>query len=138
MSSCQANYNNKTYLNLKNKKILMNNKTLYVLPRLLIIIYIGLISIFALDSQSVIDFMVHLIPSALLVGIAFVAWRWPRPGGIIFILLGLLFTFYFNTLTDITAFFVISFPILVIGAIFTVEHYNNKNILPNKKRKKRR
>ena len=82
----------------------MNKKFLYWLPRILGILFALLISIFALDSfgksipfiEAIVGFLIHLIPTYIMIAILLIAWKWELVGGILFILPGL---FYFFLLT---------------------------------------
>ena len=74
-------------------------------PRILCILAILFISMFALDSftpgltiwQQIGAFLIHLIPSFILVALLIVTWKWEYIGGIIFIVIGLGFSpFIFN------------------------------------------
>jgi len=66
-------------------------------PALLIsILAIGFVSIFSLDafdhgtaSEQLFDFMMHLIPTFVLIIILAIAWKWELIGGIIYVLLGI-------------------------------------------------
>ena len=63
-------------------------KILYWLPRILAIIFILFISMFALDSFDVpqwyIALPMHLIPSFILILFTVIAWQRARIGGILF------------------------------------------------------
>jgi hypothetical protein len=56
------------------------------------------ISIFALDAfehgeslgEQLLAFLIHLIPSFILLIILLIAWKWEKTGGIIFVLIGLI------------------------------------------------
>lgn len=71
------------------------NKFLHWAPRILGILSIIFISLFALDafqegvpiSQMLLGFGIHLIPSILLLIFLLIAWKWELVGGIIFILI---------------------------------------------------
>ena len=73
---------------------------LYWTPRILCIIAILFISLFALDAfdhgetiwQKLGAFTMHLIPSFVLTAILIIAWKWERIGGGIFLLIGLIAT----------------------------------------------
>jgi hypothetical protein len=77
-----------------------SDKIIYWTPRILCIIAILFISIFALDAfdpentpmQQLGDFLMHLIPSFVLTLILLIAWKWEYIGGIIFLLIGLGFS----------------------------------------------
>ena len=103
-------------------------KTLTWLPRILVMVYILFISMFALDSfadglswLSLLGFLIHLIPSFVLVGILILSWKYKLAGGITFIVLSIIFTIFFNTYKDIIVFLLISLPLLVIGTLFIVD-----------------
>ncbi|MBK9389653.1 MAG: hypothetical protein IPN68_05475 [Bacteroidetes bacterium] len=75
-------------------------KLLFWLPRIIVILAILFVSIFAFDSfssertvwQNAGAFLMHLIPSFILAGILIIAWKWEMVGGIILILVGLVFS----------------------------------------------
>lgn len=105
-----------------NKKYL---KYLYYLPRTLAIIYIIFISLFALDVFSEYKFpevllalFMHLIPTFILIAITILAWKKELIGGITFILLGIFFTFFFNTYNNPISFLIITLPLILIGILF--------------------
>ena len=92
---------------------------LTLLPRLLAILYIAFISLFALDEWgSALGLIMHLIPSFILIVCLVVAWRKATLGGALFVALGLVFTFWFNTYRQPALFLMISLPLLLIGALF--------------------
>ena len=110
------------------------NKTLYWAPRVLAIIYIIFLSLFAFDVfgegysflETIVALFMHLIPSLILVAITFLAWKKEKMGGIIFILLGIIFTIFFNTYREIISFLLISLPILIVGILFLINHFKKK------------
>ncbi|NND10952.1 MAG: hypothetical protein HKN96_07060 [Flavobacteriaceae bacterium] len=116
------------------------------LPRILCILAILFISLFALDAFShgestwdqILGFLMHLIPSFVLIGILLVAWKWEKIGGIIFILLGLgLSPFIFNhnyamnnsISMSLGIIALITLPFMVVGILFLVSHYRKKKDL---------
>jgi len=108
----------------------MKTYKLFWIPRVLAILFILFLSLFALDVftgevpliQELGGFVIHLIPSFALIIVLIISWRKPLTGGIIFILLGLVFTFYFRTYQALLNFLTISFPLIVIGALFIIFH----------------
>ena len=76
------------------------NKILHWLPRILCILAIFFVSLFALDAfgpgmtlwQQIGGFLIHLIPSFILVILLVVAWKWELIGGGVFLLVGLGFS----------------------------------------------
>jgi hypothetical protein len=67
------------------------------LPRIICILAILFVSIFAFDSfspgltiwQQLGAFFMHLIPSIVLTALLLVAWKWEYIGGIIFTIIGI-------------------------------------------------
>jgi len=123
----------------------MYNKYLYWTPRVLTIIFIVFMSIFALDvfdaGYSFLELLValfmHLIPVSILVVILLIAWRWEKIGGIIFILIGLSFTVFFQTYSHLISFLIISCPVFLIGVLFLISKTEFKKKAKNSKRKKK-
>ena len=66
-------------------------KVFHWLPRIICILAILFISMFALDSfkpdltiwEQLGDFFMHLIPTYVLIALLIVAWKWEKIGGII-------------------------------------------------------
>lgn len=107
----------------------MRSKYLYWAPRILAILFIAFLSIFALDVFSkgysslelLVALFIHLIPSFVLLAILLIAWKWEKAGGIIFIILALGFTVFFNTYQQgLLVFLAISGPPFLIGALFWI------------------
>jgi hypothetical protein len=117
----------------------MKQKILYWLPRVLAIIYILFISMLALDifteyskiSEILIGLFMHLIPSFILIGATVLAWKKEKIGGIVFIVLALAMALFFNRNMEPIGFLIISFPVLVIGALFLASYAKNRK-LPKK------
>jgi hypothetical protein len=69
------------------------------IPRILAIVAILFVSMFALDAftpdkslqKQISDFLVHLIPSFVLLLLLIISWRYELAGGILFLLAGLFF-----------------------------------------------
>jgi len=112
------------------------------LPRILCILAILFVSMFALDSfspghtiwQQLGTFFIHLIPSYILTAILIIAWKWEKIGGIILIVIGLAlspFVFMLNynrTHSVWVSLFIIAmitFPFVVVGILF-ITSYNMK------------
>lgn len=102
------------------------NKTLYWLPRAIAILFILFISVFSLDvfsgSGTVMEkaggFLIHNIPTIILILALVFSWKNEKKGGYLFILLGLLFAFYFHAYQRMDTFLMISFPAILTGALF--------------------
>lgn len=109
------------------------------IPRILGIMAIIFISLFALDSfkpgvppwQQIAGFLMHMIPSFLLILFLVVAWKWELPGGIMFVILGLGFmpfiymmNYHMNHSVWMSAGVVlmINLPFVLTGSLFITSH----------------
>jgi cytochrome b561 len=121
-------------------------KLYYWLPRALCLLAILFISMFAADSfapgrslwQQIEAFLIHLIPSFVLLGLLILAWKREFIGGIVFILLGiglspLIFIKNYNmnhsvgmSLLIIAA---ITLPFIIVGILFLVSHTMRKKMV---------
>jgi len=114
-------------------------KIVHWTPRIICIVAILFLSLFALDSfspdltiwQQLKAFLIHLIPSFVLTGILIVAWKREFLGGLIFALVGLGFSpyiFIFNYHLSgsvgqcLLAVFTINFPFVLVGILFILSH----------------
>ncbi|MBX2892290.1 MAG: hypothetical protein KF734_15290 [Saprospiraceae bacterium] len=106
----------------------MTTREKYLLwsPRIIAIAFAGLLALFALDAfrmdkslaDQFGDFVVHLLPAGVTIGGLAVAWRHRLFGGILFLFLGIVFTFHFGTAQNIYNFLLISAPLFAAGALF--------------------
>ncbi len=122
-------------------------KIFHWLPRIIGILAILFVSLFAADAfapelsfwQQLGAFIIHLIPSFILLIFLIVAWKWEYIGGIIFIIIGLglsPFVFVHNykmndsiwmSLWIIAA---IAIPFAIVGILFIISHFLKKKNLP--------
>ena len=119
-------------------------KLVRIAPRMLCILAILFISVFALDafdsrlplSLQFNAFLLHLIPTFVLTAILIVAWRWELIGGIIFVLIaaGLSPVVYdinhhrnnFTAMTSLRNVVMIMFPFILVGGLFLLSHFLTK------------
>lgn len=97
--------------------------------KILIALYIIFISLFALDElgigRSTVGFIIHLIPTAILILATAILWKWPKIGGSIFILLGIFYVI--EAWSDsILACCIISGPLFLIGVCAIIFCYKEK------------
>lgn len=100
-------------------------------PRIIAILYIGFLALFALDviqpeytiGEIIVGLFMHLIPNFLLLGALIIAWRWPMVGGAIFLILAVIGTFKYQTYDRIDTFLLISLPAFLIGFLFIVHDF---------------
>lgn len=101
-------------------------------PRILMILFIGFLSLFSLDvfsedwsiQEKIVGFFMHNLPALILLLLLIVSWKREKIGGIIFLIMGICFFFAFDAYESIPAFFFVSFPLLLIGGMMLVgSHY---------------
>jgi hypothetical protein len=113
---------------LQKKEGNMKTGKLIWIPRVLAMIFIVFLSLFALDTFSgdapfikkLAGFFVHLIPSFILVLTLLISWKRPLMGGSIFILLSIAFAFFFRTYRSVPTFLLITFPVALVGILFII------------------
>lgn len=96
------------------------------LPRILAILYILFLGIFALDvfipGQSLNYYLtalfIHLIPNFILLTILIIAWKWEKAGGLMFILAFLGFLIFFGGKGIEWIQFLLFSPLFLIGILF--------------------
>ncbi len=120
-------------------------KLLHWTPRIICILAILFVSIFALDAfgegmtlwQQIKAFLMHLIPSFVLLIILIVAWKFELVGGIIFTLIGVIFSpiIFIHNLNMNDSVWIsfgiiiaITFPFIVTGVLFIISHYQKKKV----------
>jgi len=90
---------------------------LYWSPRILAILFILFMSVFALDTlgepQWYIGLFMHLIPSFILTFITVIAWKQERIGGILFLIAGCAMIAYFHSIT-------LFLPVFAVGILFLI------------------
>lgn len=98
------------------------------IPRVLTIIFILFISLFALDVfsmdtplyQQIGGFVIHIIPSIIIAIILVVFWKNPYYSGLAYILLAIAFTLFFHTYQNFYSFILLSFLPAFIGFLFII------------------
>ena len=119
------------------------------IPRVICILAILFISMFAADAfapehsiwQQIGDFLMHLIPSFILLALLIVAWKWELIGGVIFTVIGIVLSpliFYHNysmnqsVSMSFLILLVITFPFIVVGILFIISHFMKKKVAAKK------
>lgn len=117
---------------------------IYWAPRIICILAILFISLFALDAfepglsfwEQLGRFLIHLIPSFILTLFLIFAWNYELVGGIIFTLIGVILSpiiFKHNYIMNqsiglsLTIIATITFPFIVVGILFIWNHFLNKS-----------
>ncbi len=109
------------------KKDRVRTKFIWI-PRVLSIIFILFLSLFALDMfggeapliEKIGGFLIHLIPSFVLVFILIISWKRPLLGGIAFVIMSILFTIRFRTYNHIFTFLAFSVTLAVCGILYII------------------
>jgi hypothetical protein len=119
------------------------SKLLHWLPRIICILAILFLSLFALDSfspertlmQNISIFLTHLIPSFCLILILIIAWKWEKTGGILLTVAGLAWTVFVFILNlkrthsvaaSLMIILILGFPFILSGILF-ITSSNSKN-----------
>ena len=114
-------------------------KVFHWLPRIICLLAILFVSLFAADAfapgltiwQQLGAFIMHLIPSFILLGFLIVAWKWEYVGGLIFLIIGLalspiVFMHNYNmnhsVWMSLGVILAITFPFVIVGVLFMVSH----------------
>lgn len=109
------------------KKDRIKTKFIWI-PRMLSLIFILFLSLFALDMfegeapliEKIMGLLIHLIPSFMLIIILIISWKRPLLGGIAFIIMSILFTIYFDTYKNIFTFLAFSVTLVVCGILYII------------------
>ncbi|MBI5009287.1 MAG: hypothetical protein HZB98_06495 [Bacteroidia bacterium] len=121
-------------------------KLLHWIPRILVILAIIFVSMFAFDSfssertfwQNAGAFLMHLVPSFVLAGILIVAWKWEKIGGIILMTVGIVFSVLVFMLNfkrnhslwmSLLIVLMVCIPFVVAGVLFIVSDFRKKKEL---------
>ena len=118
-------------------------KIVHWIPRILCILAILFLEMFALDSfdsrytlgQQLLAFLMHSIPAIVLIAILILSWKKELIGGIIFILLGVGFSpsiFLHNYAMNhsiwisLSIILMLNFPFILTGALFIYSNFLKK------------
>lgn len=113
-----------------------SNRLLYWAPRILCILAILFVSMFALDAfapeltlwQQIGGFLIHLIPTYVLIALLVVAWQWEYVGGIVYTVVGVGFGVlifmtnfgrnHFSLAQSLVNTVIIAVPFVIVGILF--------------------
>jgi hypothetical protein len=112
-------------------------------PRILTIIAILFISMFSLDSfgggrpvgEQILAWLIHMIPSFVLIIVLVIAWKWENIGGVILLSIGLAFSpfiFWGNYVNNhsiwmsFVIILTITFPLILTGGLFILSHHTKR------------
>ncbi len=101
-------------------------KILYWTPRNQVMAFAAFLFMFSIDSffgpevlsEQLPGFLIHNIPTLLVLSLLWVAWRWEKVGAGIFAGLAVLFFIFFGAYRDIMQFMILVLPLLVVSTLF--------------------
>ncbi len=101
-------------------------RTIYWTPRILCLLFAAFISVFALDVfdgshglwQTVLALIMHLIPTAIVLGLLALCWRWDWIGAAVFPMLGLLYIVMFWGRFPWPTYALMTGPLVLLGVLF--------------------
>jgi hypothetical protein len=102
----------------------------YWSPRILGILAIAFMTLFSLDcfeegnllGDQLLCFLMHNIPSLIILGILLIAWKWERIGGILFLAAALSGMIFFNVFNGNWGAMIIMTPFVITGILFILHH----------------
>ncbi len=105
-----------------------SKQILFWSPRVLSILFAIFISIFALDVfsegydfwRTLLAFAIHLIPTAIIILFLIIAWRWEWIGGVVFLILAVLYVVFVWGRFPLFVYFAIAGPMAIISVLFFV------------------
>jgi hypothetical protein len=121
-----------------------STKVIQWTPRILCILAILFVSLFALDSfssdrtfiQNVLALLMHLLPSIVLLAVLILAWKWERAGGIVLTILGVVWlvaVFHlnytvrqFSLIQSLINVSLLCLPFILSGILFIMSYYRKK------------
>jgi hypothetical protein len=135
--------------NLLQIRMKTNIKLIRWLPRIISILAILFVSMFALDSfdtkltiwQQITAFLIHLTPSYILIACLILAWKWEKVGGIIYIIIGTIFAILIaimnynrthSIMITLSIVLMLALPFILSGILFIYSHWLNKKQQNNK------
>jgi hypothetical protein len=109
-------------------------RLLFWTPRVLCVLFAVFISLFALDVfgegytfwEMILGFLIHLIPTGIVLVVLAISWRWEWVGGILFIALGTAYLVTSWNKFHWSAYVVISGPLFLIGVLFLISWRHSK------------
>lgn len=130
----------KSLINCYNKIIINHqamkkiNSFAYWLPRFLAIIFIVFISFFAFDvfgegyslGAAIGAFIIHLVPTFVLIIVLLIAWQWPEVGGVVFLGIGVFYLILISGKASEWGFLIIAGPVFLTGILFLFQNYFKK------------
>ncbi len=104
----------------------LTGRLLFWAPRILCLLFAAFMSVFALDVfgegygfwETILALLLHLIPTALVLIVLAVAWRWEWVGAVLFDALAVFYVVWFWGSFPLITYFSISGPLALISVLF--------------------
>ncbi|MFC1635869.1 hypothetical protein ACFL5Z_13605 [Planctomycetota bacterium] len=112
-------------------------RLLFWTPRILCIAFAVFVSLFALDVfgegynffETILAFLIHLIPTGIILIALAVSWRWEWMGAITFIALGIVYIMIFRDREfGWSTYLIISGPLFLLGVLFLINWLCHKQL----------
>ncbi len=109
----------------------LRKRLLYWMPRILTIAFAIFISLFALDVfragkgfwEVTLALLIHLIPTAVVLGVLALSWRREWIGAIIYIAMAILYIFRTWGRFPLSTYLIIAGPLILIGVLFMLNWF---------------
>jgi len=107
---------------------------LFWAPRILCLMFALFISLFSLDVfgegygfwKTILALLMHLRPTAIILLVLVISWRWEWVGGIVYIILGLLYIVMTRGHFAWLVYLAMSGPLFLIGVLFLINWFYKK------------
>ncbi len=112
----------------------IKNKLIFWLPRIVSILFTCFIGMFSLDtfnqkipfSAMLLGFLIHNIPTFILLIILIISWKKSLLGAILFFLSSIVM-FLFIKIRNFEYFIMLIFPLLLLGSLFLLDWVTNRS-----------
>ena len=109
-------------------------RLLHWTPRILGLLFAAFLGVFALDAfgeadtpwRTALALMMHLLPTAVVLGALAVAWRWGWAGGVVFLALGAWYLSAAWGRFPWPTYVVIAGPLGLLGLLFEIDWWYNR------------
>jgi hypothetical protein len=112
----------------------MKKSFLFWIPRIISILAILFVLMFSFDvfggnepiTKKLLDFLMHNIPTLVLIGALIIAWKRELIGGILFIVLFLASCYFFRSFSGNPRSLIVTSPFLLVGILFILNYTRTK------------
>jgi hypothetical protein len=123
------------------RKLSAGKKLLYWAPRTIIIVFTVFISLFAFDvfgesksiGETIIAFLMHLIPTFILIVVLVITWRREWIGGIVFCALGFLYILNMWGRFPLVTYILMAGPLFITGILYLLNWKYRADLRPGSK-----